>query len=166
MWSARVSLPCRLSWQTFHCCSVQSRALAKVMSTFLLIQELCKLFTLKPETRWNWPGLSSKLIFWPDLPKDPQRFRYSVWVPPEQPRSRAVPGPRRTLGGQPDEGVWAGPSVINPCPLLFNLSLSLPSRFHWVSQAHVSQGEYIWKALGAANAFVVATDLKSPSNRS
>lgn len=121
MWSARVSLPCRLSWQTFYCCSVQGRALAKVMSTFLLIQELCKLFTLKPETRWNWPGFSSKLIFWPDLPKEPQRFRHSVQVPPEQPRSRAVPGPCRTLGGQPEEGVceqallW---EILIPCFLI------------------------------------------------
>lgn len=149
MWSARVSLPCRLSWQMFHCCSVQGCALAKVMSTFLLIRELCKLFTLKPETRWNWPGFSSKLIFWPDLPKEPQRFRHSVQVPPEQPRSRAVPGPCWTDLKIPFKQkliLFPNGTVASTKPLLC-LGLS-----HLLQQLLHMAGRWVWERIPAAAA--------------
>lgn len=143
------------------------------MSTFQLIWDLCK---LKPETRWNWPSFSNKLIFWPGLWEDSQRFRAAlvsdittyrfIWSPELVCAWDSVQSCCKAsldmAKGKPVNRPFCNK---NPCLLLFNLPLSLAFWLHWLSQAHVSNREYIWKGPGGANALVFATDLKSPLKR-
>lgn len=131
------------------------------MSTFLFIWELWKLFTLKLETRWNWPSFSSRLTLWADLSvflKGLSRLCHRIQVHPEP---RSVPGARAELL----QAYWAWPegrvcrsfSDSSLCGLLlFSLPLSLPLRCPWLSQTYQE---------GTLRKILFATHLKLPLNR-
>lgn len=138
------------------------------MSTFLLIWDLCK---LQPETRWNWPSFSNKLIFWPGLWENSQRFWPQMSQPRDSPGAQSwfVPG-TQSWAGRPGqtwqkERMWTDPSEIKILVCYFLMGLfSLPRDCIGSSKPCESQRMYL-EGTGRNQWQDIATVLKFPSNR-
>lgn len=136
------------------------------MSTFLLIWDLCK---LKPETRWNWPSFSNKLIFWPGLWENSQRFWSQMSQPRDSPGAQSwfVPGTWSRAAGRPaqiwkKENMWTDPSrvkILVSCLLMGPFSLPL----HWIgSPKPMWVRKMDLEGTGRTPGWVVTIDQKIP----